>query len=242
VGGTLMVSKDVNNHSFNKKLLESLGFPAVTPTMLENEALSSQIRELKPAIIIMEADFYECCTPFKMGLLRKEFIDIRLVAVSIGKYPDDLAMSFITNGVNSYVTTTDGYDKIFKSLSVIAKGRDFVSPVVAKRIAIRTEKPDEAGNITDRLKQVIRLICNGFRDKAIAKTLGISRSTVDNLKTTIFKFLNIDNALEMIRVALTLKYVRLDELFFYPEDFSICPKPDNFRRGKGKSAENQHPC
>jgi len=173
-----MVSKDVNNHSFNKKLLESLGFPIVTPTMLENESLNSQIRELKPTIIIMEADFYECCTPYKMGLLRKEFKDIRLVAVSIGKYPDDLAMSFITNKVDSYVTTTDGYDKIFKSLSQIARGRNFVSPVVAKRIAIRKEKPSEAGNITERLKQVIRLMCNGFRDKAIAKILGISRSWI----------------------------------------------------------------
>jgi len=226
-----MVSKDVNNHSFNKKLLESLGFPVVTPTMLENEALNFQIRELKPTILLMEADFYECCTPYKMGLLRKEFKDIRLVAVSIGKYPEDLAMSFITNKVDSYVTTTDGYDKLFKSLSQIARGRNFVSPVVAKRIAIRKEKPSEAGNITDRLKQVIRLICNGFRDKAIAKLLGISRSTVDNLKTTIFKFLNIDCSLEMVRVALTLKIVSLDELIFYPEDFAVNPKPVKKRKG-----------
>jgi two-component system, LuxR family, secretion system response regulator SsrB len=229
-----MVSKDVNNHSFNKKLLESLGFPVVTPTMLDNEALNAQIRELKPVIIIMEADFYECCTPYKMGLLRKDFKDIRLVAVSIGKYPDDLAMSFKSNGVNSYVTTTDGYDKIFKSLSEIARGRDFFSPVIAKRIAIRKEAPDGAGNITDRLIQVIKLICNGFRDKAIAKKLAISRSTLDTLKTKIFKFLNIDCSLEMIRVALTLNIVSLEEMYFYPDDFTVNPKPKNFRKRKNK--------
>ena len=183
----------------------------------------------------MEADFYQCCTPYKMGLLRKDFKDIRLVAVSIGKYPDDLAMSFITNKVDSFLTTTDGFDKVVKSLSQIARGINFISPVVAERIAIRKEKPDEAGNLTERLKQVIRLMCNGFRDKAIARTLSISRSTVDNLKTQIFKVLNVDSSLEMIRVALNLKIVNLDELFFCPDDFTVNPKPVK----KRKSAKKQ---
>jgi DNA-binding NarL/FixJ family response regulator len=229
-----MVTKDVNNHSFYKKLLESLGFPVVTPTTLENEPLNSLIRELKPTIIIMEADFYQCCTPYKMGLLRKEFKDIRLVVVSIGKYPDDLAMSFIINKVDSYVSTTDGFDKVAKSLAQIARGINFISPVVSERIAIRKERPDEAGNLTERLKQVIRLMCNGFRDKAIAKTLSISRSTVDNLKTQIFNVLNMDSSLEMIRVALTLKIVNFDELFFYPDDFTVNPKPVKKRKSANK--------
>jgi len=231
-----MVTKDINNHSFYKKLLESLGFPVVTPTTLENEPLNSQIRELEPTVIIMDADFYQCCTPYKMGLLRKEFKDIRLIAVSIGKYPDDLAMSFITNKIDSFVTTTDGFDKVIKSLAQIARGINFISPVVTERIAIRKEKPDEAGNVTERLKQVIRLMCNGFRDRAIVKTLGISRSTVDNLKTQIFNTLNIDSSLEMIRVALTLKIVNFDELFFYPDDFTVNPKPVK----KRKNAKKEH--
>jgi hypothetical protein len=66
----------------------------------------------------------------------------------------------------------------------------------------------------------------------IADTLNISRSTVDNHKTEIFTALNARNAVHLIIVALTLKIILLDELYFYHKDFTVNPKP----------AKNQPPC
>jgi DNA-binding NarL/FixJ family response regulator len=220
-----MVSRDVNNHSYYKKALESLGFPPVTPTALDNDALYFQIRDLKPSFLIIEADFYECCTPFRMGELRKKCKRLKMAAVAISKYPADLAMSFIANGVNSYVCRTDGFDKLFESLAEIAKGKDFISPAVIERIHMREEKPEVAKRISDKLKQVIHLICCGFRDLEIADTLSISRSTVDNHKTDIFTSLNVRNNIELLRASLTIKLIKFEEIFFYPKGFTINPEP-----------------
>jgi len=51
--GTLVVSRAVNNHPYYKKRFEALGFPDVTVTALEKDALSSLIRKLKPKNIVM---------------------------------------------------------------------------------------------------------------------------------------------------------------------------------------------
>ena len=129
------------------------------------------------------------------------------------------------NGINSYITSFDGFDKFYDSLCEICKGRKCVSPAVLERINLRREYPMPAGKITDKHIQVIRLICNGFKDLDIADTLHISRSTVDNHKTDIFVTLNVRNSNELIRAALTLGIMQLDEICFFPKNFTVNPKP-----------------
>jgi hypothetical protein len=53
--GTLLVSREVENHAYFKKRFEGFGFPDVTPTALEKDALYSKIREVNPGQLIMSA-------------------------------------------------------------------------------------------------------------------------------------------------------------------------------------------
>ena len=221
-----MISRAVNNHSHYKKRLEALGFPNVTLTALEKDALNSLIRDLRPSLVMIGARFYQCSTPFLMKELKQTFPKIKTAALCVGEYPADLAMYFILNGVNSYVTSFDGIDQWYKGLDEISKGREWISPAVVERIDLRKEYPSPAGKITDRHIEVIRLICCGYRDLDIADTLHISRSTVDNHKTEIFTSLNVRNTNELLRAALYLNYVKLDEIYFYPKEYTLNPKPD----------------
>ena len=225
--GTLLISREVNNHDYFKKELEGLGFQDVTVTSLEKDALYSFIRNLKPERLLMGARFYHCCTPFMMGGLHKEFPDIKMSAVSVGEYSDEIAMYFILNGIKSYVASFDGIEQFFKGLKEVAKDREYVSPGVVKRISLRREEtPDPAGIITERHLEVIRLICCGFKDREIAETLSISRNTVVNHKTNFFTSLNVRSPIELVRAALTLEIVRLEEIYFYPRDINLNPLPD----------------
>jgi len=225
-GGTLMISRAVKNHSHYKKRLEALGFPDVTLTALEKDALNSLIRNTKPNLVMMGARFYQGCTPFLMKELKQTFPKIKMAALCVGEYPADLAMYFILNGINSYVTTFEGIDQWYKGLDEVSKGREFISPDVIERIDLRKEYPMPAGKITDRHIEVIRLICCGYKDLDIADVLHISRSTVDNHKTEIFTTMNVRNSNELIRAALYLGFVSLEEIHFFPKDFMLNPKPD----------------
>ncbi|MDR0497005.1 MAG: response regulator transcription factor [Treponema sp.] len=225
-GGTLVISREVKNHLYYKRRLEGIGFPDVTPTTLDKDALNFFISDLKPKHLVIDAEFYECCTPFLVGELKKRFPQIKMVAVSIGTYPAELAAYFIHNGAYSYISTSDGLDTFFDILAEIRKGREYISPPVIERINSRREYPMPAGNLTDRHREIIRLICCGYRDLEMADTLHVARRTVNNHKTDIFTSLNVRNAVELVIAALTLKIVLLDELYFRHKDFTVNPKPD----------------
>jgi DNA-binding NarL/FixJ family response regulator len=229
-GGTLVISREELNHSYFKKRFEALGFNNVTLTALEKDALYFLIRDLKPSLVMMGASFYQCCTPFLMGELRKTFPKINMAALCFGQYPPEIAMYFILNGINSYVTSFDGIEQFYDGLNDIAKGKEYISPSVVERIELRREYPEPAGKITDRHREVIRLICCGFRDIDIAQTMAIAKSTVENHKTEIYTSLNINNAIELVRAALTLEIVKLEELYFYPKNLTVNPRPDKGRK------------
>jgi DNA-binding NarL/FixJ family response regulator len=149
-----------------------------------------------------------------------------MAALSIGEYPPDLAMYFILNGCSSYFTSFDGIALWYKAFEEIRRGREYVSLEVIKRIDMRRDYPDPAGNITDRQKQIILLMCNGFRDEEIGELLNITSRTVTTQKTQIFTSLNVRGPNELIRTALYLEIVKQDGLYFYPTNYTLNPLPE----------------
>jgi DNA-binding NarL/FixJ family response regulator len=232
--GTLVVSREVKNHLYYKQQLELLGYPDVTPTTREKDALKSLIDDLKPNLILIDAWFYQCCTPFLLGALKQSYPKIKMAVFSIGQYPTDLAMYFILYGAYAYISTSDGLITFLPNLAEIGKGKEYISPAVAERMSMRQNYPTSRVHITDKQREVIRLICNGYREKEIADTLYISRKTVNNHKTDIFTLLNVRNSIELVITALSLNLVNLDELNFRHSDFSINPKPNKKQKRNEK--------
>jgi DNA-binding NarL/FixJ family response regulator len=233
-GGTLVISRAVNNHSYYKKRFRELGFGDVTLTALAKDALHFLIRDLKPSLVVVGARFLHGSTPYMMGELKKMFPKIKMAAVSLDEYPVELGMSFIINGVSSYVCGFEGVDQFYKGLDEIANGREYISPEVVKRIDMRQEYPDPAPTITQHQKEIILMICNGFKNIEIADTLNITKRTVTTHKTEIYTALNVRNDNELIRNALDLEFVTREGLYFYPNDFVVNPLPDYlvFKRRK----------
>jgi len=159
-----------------------------------------------------------------MRVLLEEFPKLNIAAVNIHNFPDDLAMNFIANGVNSYVNKMDGIDEYRHGLKLIRDGKKYVSPAVQKRIDIRREYPVPASIITERQKEVIRLTCHGFKDNEIADTLHISRRTVNNHKTEIYRSLNVRDTIELVNVAYYLGFADPFDSCTFPKGYTLNPK------------------
>ena len=230
-GGTLLVSRNIKLHATHKKRLESLGFNNVSVTNAEKDGLNYKINELKPRLLIIGSGFYKCATPYMMSLLHNRYKKLNIAAVSIYDYPADLGMKFIINGINSYVNYSDGSDLFYKGLEYLRNGEKYVSPSVQERIEMRDELPSPSYELTERQIEVLRLLGNGFTSLEICDVLYFSRSTLDFHKKELFNNLCVRNENELIRVALYLGIIKIDELDFYGQDYTLAPKPKTNKKG-----------
>ena len=231
MSGTLLVSREVNNHSYFKKDFEKRGFHNVSVTSVDKDGLNSVINEKKPDTVIMCARFYQCCTPYLIGELIKKFPKPKTAVICFGEYPADLAMYFILNGVKGYVNTFDGFDNFYVGLEEIRKGKEYVPKSVQERIDLRKNNyPEPAHTLPPKLVEVTRCICNGFLNNEIGDTLHLSIRTVANYREEIYRSLNVRNGEELYTAALTLGIVTKEELVFRYRNFTLKPLPDSSKK------------
>jgi DNA-binding NarL/FixJ family response regulator len=219
--GTLIVSRAEALLPAYKACLEKAGFRGVSVTSCEKDGLNRLINELKPRHLFMESCFYECATPYMMGRLLRDMPYLNITAFSIGEFPDDLAMWFYFHGVKSYVNLQDGIREIARGLKMVLAGEEYWPPKVQGRIDLRNEIPDTQTGITPRQREVLRMLCNGFKVTEIGYNLHISKRTVENHKQDMYELFHVRNESELIRIAYYLDLFKKSELCFYGGGWNI---------------------
>jgi DNA-binding NarL/FixJ family response regulator len=237
VGGTLLLSREKQLYPYLEKRCKELGFANFEITGEERDSLNSLINDMKPWLVLVGSSFYECSTPYMMGRLLKMFPKLTIAAVSaFNKIPDDLAMWFIINGVKSYVNFFEGSDEFYSGLNKVRQGKEYVSPGVLKRMDMRREMADPAGNVTPRQMEIIRLLCNGFTGREICGVLAIAEDTLSVQKRKLYTTLNVRNEKELIRVALLHGWITVEGLRFYGREYTLNPLPEKTAKPKIRRA------
>jgi DNA-binding NarL/FixJ family response regulator len=215
-GGTLLLSREKQVYPYLEKRCKELGFANFEITGEERDSLNSRINGMKPRLVLVGSGFYACSTPYMMRLLLKTFPKLTIAAVSVfTKIPDELAMWFIINGVKSYLNFFEGPDEFYGGLERVREGKDYIAPGVVKRMDMRGELAEPAGNITPRQREIIRLLCNGFTGQEICGVLTIAEDTLNVQKRKVYACWNVRNEKELIRAALFHGLITVEELRFY---------------------------
>ena len=233
-GGVLLVSRFINLFSYWKEAMEKFGFKDVLVTGQEKDSLNSVIREFKPSLVLIGSGFYSRSTPYMTLKLLKDFPKLNIAAVNICDFPDDQAMYFILNGVNSYLNKMEGMDEFIKGLKLIRDGKHYISPGVLKRINMRNEYPEAAKMLAGRVMEVARLTCYGFKDFEIAGTLHVSRRTVNQHNLEVYRSLNVRTFEELYGVASNLGIINPKGDCVFPKGYEVKPFPNRKKREKGK--------
>jgi len=222
---TLVMSRAENLFPHWKVFLEKLGYRNVLFTCKERDSLDALIKDYKPENLIFGCGFYQRATPYMMLRMLKRLPRMNVVAVNVHEFPDDLGMRFIANGVQSYVNMMDGMDEFVKGLCIVRDGGIYIAKGVMDRLEMRREFPKAANEISDREIEVLGLICSGYMELEMAETMGISRKTIINHRTSLYTNLSVRNPAELMLCALQNDFVNKDELDFYPRGFTVNPQP-----------------
>jgi DNA-binding NarL/FixJ family response regulator len=219
-----------------KRRFEELGFANVTVTGEEKESLNRVINELKPRLVIVGSSFYEAATPYMMGRLLEDFPKLRIVAVSISHYPDDVAAWFMWYGVKSYVSLLEGEEEFYKGLQEIRMGKEYVAPAVQRVLDESPEWKTPNANATKRQREVLLLLCNGFLTKEIGDYLHISRRTTEGHLKELYNTFCVHTKGALIKNAFYLGVVTRDDLCFYRKNKQpeTLPKWALIKKGTGK--------
>lgn len=171
------------------------------------EALE-KTRELLPDIVLMDLNM-----PIMGGLeatrrIRKEFSGTKVLALT--QYDDtEYVIPVIGAGAKGFITKMAAFSELASAIQAVYGGESYLSPSAASALveecqqkAVAEGEKDTYQALTDREREVLKLVVEGYTSKQIAEILVVSPKTVEWYKTSLMNKLNIHNRMDLIRFAI----------------------------------------
>jgi len=170
------------------------------------EALE-KVKELAPDVVLMDL-----AMPIMSGLeatrrIRRRFPGTKVLALT--QYEDkEYIVPTIEAGARGFVGKTAAFSELASAIQAVYQGGSFLSPMAAAALVEECQQKASKGekdsyqHLTDREREMLKLVAEGYTAREIADMLVISLRTVETHKTNLMKKLNIHNKADLIRFAI----------------------------------------
>ncbi len=164
------------------------------------EALA-QVEALHPDIVLMDLAMPEMDGLAATRLLRQRFPEVRVLILTQHDNQEYIAPA-LQAGAAGYVLKRSGGREVIAAIRHVYEQVAFLAPRIAAEV-IR-DYAEARGNVeqprlTDREREVLRLVVAGKSNKEIAQELVISPKTASVHRTNIMEKLGVRNSAELVR-------------------------------------------
>jgi len=145
--------------------------------------------------------------------IRRQCPRTRVIVLS--QYGDrEYVERFLKAGVTGYILKTAGSEELISAIRAVAAGGSYLSPAIASTVieGFRDMGPpiDGYDRLTDREKEVLKLLAEGASAKEIAVQLGISPKTVGAHQASVHEKLDIHSRADLVKYAIKIGVIKLE--------------------------------
>jgi DNA-binding NarL/FixJ family response regulator len=165
------------------------------------------IRRLRPDVVLLDVHMPAGGGQAVIEAVQATHPDVRFLALSVSDAAEDV-IGIIRAGARGYVTKTISGPELVDAVRRVADGDAVFSPRLAgfvldaftHRADVPVHDP-ELDLLTNREREVLRLLARGYAYKEIASELFISIKTVETHASNVLRKLQVSNRHELTRWA-----------------------------------------
>jgi len=175
----------------------------------------AKVAELAPDVVLMDLSM-----PIMGGLeatrrIRREFPRVRVLALT--QYDDsEYVIPVIEAGARGFVTKMMAFSELASAIQAAYRGDSYLSPSAAAALIEECQQKvgtdgdkDPYQQLTDREREVLKLVAEGHTAREIADMLVVSPKTVEWYKTSLMNKLNIHTKTDLIKFAIRKRIITL---------------------------------
>lgn len=160
--------------------------------------------ETNPDVCVLDAKLPGLNGVDVLRRIGKKLPGMRVLVFSGYENPT-LLREMLEAGAHGFVEKSAGLLEFKRGLESVANGGSYFGPAVAELLRSAVAQPQKnsaADPITDREREVLRMVAESHTTREIAAKLAISGKTVDNHRTNLMRKLNLHDVASLTRYAL----------------------------------------
>jgi two-component system response regulator NreC len=185
-----------------RRILEATGrFDVVGEASGVREAVD-RARELQPEIVVLDLALRDGSGLDAIAEIRE--LGARVVILSMQDEPAYARRAFEL-GAQGYVVKDAADEELAGAIDTVLADRIYVHPTLAARLVMREPEDD----LTERERQILRLIALGYTNQEIAGQLFLSVRTIEAHRRHILDKLRLTTRADLVRYALERRIVEV---------------------------------
>jgi DNA-binding NarL/FixJ family response regulator len=112
-----------------------------------------------------------------------------------------LVKEILKEGIDGYILKNDSHKELLSAIAAVDAGKIYLSNDINKIIINSLQFPDEERMLTDREREILKLIAKEFSNRDIADQLFISERTVETHRKNIFRKTKTNSLVGLIKFA-----------------------------------------
>lgn len=191
-----------------RRILEELPGVEVVGEAQDGLALLHLLKSIEPHLIILDISM-----PNLRGMEAAREIKairpkVKILMLTMHKESEYLYHA-MKAGVDGFLLKEDADSELLQALEAIRRGKTYISPLLSQQLPDLLSQWRHTGGgdafdppLTDREKQILKLIAEGKSSKEIGALLFISDRTAQNHRANIMKKLDLKKVADLVKYAI----------------------------------------
>lgn len=191
-----------------RMLISAAGDLEVIGEAKDGEEAVSMTEALQPDVVLMDISMPKLDGIKATAEIKRKQPGVKVLMLTMHEN-DEYLFRTIQAGGSGYVLKKAADDEVLDAIRHVASGGAFLRPAVTTKLVQdylervdKGEESDSYGKLTEREREILRLIAEGHTNAQIAQMLVISVRTVESHRAHIMEKLGIQTRAELVKYAL----------------------------------------
>lgn len=196
-----------------KSMLNSRGDIEITGEAEDGLDAVRKIRQIEPELVLLDLSIPKISGISVTKEIKRDLPQTKILALTIHE-SDQYVLEAFDAGVDGYCIKDASRQELMVAIDSVLQGKSYISPGISDQVidgylnGRKTLKEESNWDtVTQREREVLKLLAEGFANKEIATFLHISVKTVEKHRSNLISKLDLHNVAQLTAFAIQKKLI-----------------------------------